>query len=358
MLYSSYMIVETLLRKISYDIGIDLGTATLLVYVKHKGLLINEPSVIALHKKTRQVLAVGSEAQTMLGKTPPNIQAIRPLRHGVISDFKATEELLSHFIHVVNTIPTKFPKYPKPRVVIGIPSGLTAVERKAVVDSTLTAGARKVYLVEEPMAAAIGAGLPVKKATGSMIVDIGGGTTEIAIISLGGVVASRSFRVAGDRLDHDIVAHARKKYNLLLGERKAEHLKRSYGTALDSVSSRHPDLPDKIVLQGRDLKTGLPRSIQVPPSELRDAMKGSIDQIINAVKEVLEASPADIMPDILSTGITLAGGTSLLRGLDRLMSSEINTSVRVAQDPVSCVARGCGYLLSDDNLLDLVGSPK
>ncbi len=350
--------IEKILSKISYDIGIDLGTATVLVYVRGKGILVNEPSVVTFHKKTRQVLAVGEEAKRMIGKTPPTLEAVRPLRGGVISDFRAAEELLSYFIGTVNSMPSKFPKYPKPRIVIGVPSGLTSVERKAVIDSSMTAGARKVFLVEEPMAAAIGAGLPVKKPAGSMIVDIGGGTTEMAIISLGGVVAGKSLKVAGDQLDQDIVAYARKKYDLLLGERNAEQLKQRYGTAAEffaTKSSSSTNIPDKIVLRGRDLKTGLPRSIRIQSTELRDAMDASLKQITNSIKDVLEESPADLMPDILSSGIVLAGGTSLLKGMSRLISSEINTSVHVAEDPISCVVRGCGYLLEDDNLLSLVG---
>ena len=344
---------DKLLRKISYDIGLDLGTATILVYVKGRGILVNEPSVVTIHKKTKQVLAVGKEAKKMLGKTPKNLQAIRPLRNGVISDFYATEQLISHFIRSVNAIPTKFPKYPKPRIVIGVPSGLTSVEQKAVIDSALEAGARKVLLVEEPMAAAIGANLPVKKAIGNLIVDIGGGTTEIAVISLGGMVVSRSLRVAGDQLDMDIVNYARQKYNLLLGEKTAEEIKCKYGRAMELLGDS-VNKSKEVVLQGRDLKTGLPRSIQVPVSELEGAMKGSLQQIINTVKDVIETVPAELMPDILSKGLTLAGGTAHLKGLDHLFSRELKVPVNVAQDPVTCVVMGCGKLLDDDNLLSMV----
>jgi rod shape-determining protein MreB len=344
---------EKILSKISYDIAIDLGTSTILVYVRNKGLIVNEPSVITIHKKTRQVLAVGEEAKRMIGKTPQTLEAIRPLRYGVISDFYATEQLLSHFITLINNLPSKFPKYPKPKVIIGVPSGLTSVERKAVMDSTLAAGARKVYLIEEPMAAAIGANLPIKKPSANLIVDSGGGTTEIAVISLAGMVINRSLKVAGDQLDQDIVNYARQKYNLLLGERTAEELKCKFGTATEILTAKN-NVPDKFTLQGRDLKTGLPRSITAPSSELREAMKASLTQIINAIKDVIESTPAELMPDILKTGITLAGGTSLLTGLPKLISSEINAPVKVADDPVTCVVRGCGYLLEDDKLLDLV----
>ncbi len=345
--------LENLISKITYDIALDLGTSSILVYVKGKGIIVNEPSVITLHKKTKQVLAIGEEAKKMIGKTPQNLEAIRPLKNGVISDFYATEKLLSHYVTLINNLPSKFPKYPKPKVVIGVPSGLTSVERKAVVDSALSAGARKALLVEEPMAAAIGAGLPVKTATANMIVDSGGGTTEIAVISLGGVVLNKSIKIAGDQLDQDIVNYARQKYNLLLGEKTAEELKQKYGTATEILTSKS-NVPDKFVFQGRDLKTGLPRSITAPSSELREALKGSLTQIINAIKDVIESTPAELMPDILKSGITLAGGTSLLTGLPKLISSEINAPVKVANDPVSCVVRGCANLLDDSNLLELV----
>lgn len=352
MLNSAYMF-DKFLSRISHDIGIDLGTATVLVYVKGKGILINEPSVVTLHKKTRQVLAIGDEAKKMLGKTPRNLEAIRPLRHGVISDFYATEQMLAHFIKSVNAIPSKFPKYPKPRVILGVPSGLTPVERKAVVDSALIAGARDAILVEEPMAAAIGADMPVKMAAGSLIVDIGGGTTEIAVISLAGIVVSNSLRVAGDQLDIDIVNYARQKYNLLLGEKTAEDLKCNHGQAMElSASGSHSSR--EVVFQGRDLKTGLPRSVKISPSELETAMKGSLNLIINSIKDVIEEVPAELMPDILSKGLVLAGGTSQLTNLDHLLSRELKVPVRIAEDPVSCVVRGCGKLLDDDNLLTLV----
>ncbi|HOM78116.1 rod shape-determining protein [Patescibacteria group bacterium] len=344
---------ENLLSKITYDIALDLGTSTILVYVKGKGIIVNEPSVITLHKKSKQVLAVGEEAKRMLGKTPPNMDAIRPLKNGVILDFYATEKLISHYINLINSLPSKFPKYPKPKIVIGVPSGLTPVERKAVRDSALNSGARKVLLVEEPMAAAIGAGLLIKTPSANMIVDSGGGTTEIAIISLGGVVVSKSIKMAGDQLDQDIVNYARQKYNLLLGERTAEELKQNFGSATEILSSKS-SIPDKFVFQGRDLKTGLPRSITAPSSELREAMKGTLSNIINAIKDVIESCPAELMPDILKSGVTLAGGTSLLTGLPKLISSEINAPVTVANDPISCVVRGCANLLDDDVLLDLV----
>ncbi len=343
---------DKLMARFSYDIGMDLGTANILVYVKGKGILISEPSVVTIHKKTKQVLAVGREAKHMLGKTPKNLEAIRPLRHGVISDFYATEQMLAHFIKSVNSMPTKFPKYPHPRIVIGVPSGLTSVEQKAVVDSALTAGARKALLVEEPMAAAIGAELPIKKAAGNLIVDIGGGTSEIAVISLGGVVVSSSSRVAGDQLDTDIVNYARQQYNLLLGEKTAEKLKCLHGQAMEAPETGIDD--GEVVFQGRDLKTGLPRSIPTSSTELNKAMKGSLQQIINAIKDVIEEVPAELMPDILSDGLVLAGGTSQLKGLDRLLSRELKIPVRVAKDPIACVVRGCGKLLDDDNLLNLV----
>lgn len=341
---------DNLLSRISYDIGIDLGTATILVYVKGRGILINEPSVVTLHAKTRQLLAVGTEAKNMLGKTPQTLEAIRPLRNGVISDFYATEQMLGHIIRSVHAIPSKFPKYPHPRIIVGVPSGLTSVEKKAVIDAAENSGARKVYLVAEPMAAAIGSGLPVKQAKGNLIVDIGGGTTEIAVISLGGIVVSRSLRIAGDQLDADIVNYARSRYNLLLGDRTAEEIKCKYGSAADTAKTKL----EEVSFQGRDLKTGLPRSIKINPLELREAMKASFHQILNSIKDVMEETPAELMPDILSEGLFLAGGTSQLKGLPRFLSQELNVPVKIAEDPISCVVRGCGHLLEDDKLLDLV----
>lgn len=347
---NSNRMFNNLLSYFSHDIGLDLGTANTLVYVKGKGILIREPSVVTIHKKTKQVLAVGSEAKRMLGKTPQTIEAIRPLRDGVISDFYVAEKMIEYFIKRVHELPSKFPKIPKPRVVIGVPSGITSVERKAVIDATRNAGARLAYLMEEPMAAAIGAGLPVQEPRGTMIVDMGGGTSEIAVISLGGIVINKSLRVAGDELDMDIVNYAKSKYNLLLGERSAEDIKFQSGSAM-YFEGEHTL---KSVFRGRDLKTGLPRSIEVTATEIREAMQPSIYTIINTIKDAIEETPPELVPDILRDGIILAGGTSMIKNLDLLMSKELNVPVRVAKDPLTCVVRGCGLVLDDLDLLEKV----
>jgi rod shape-determining protein MreB len=334
----------------SHDIGIDLGTANTLVYVRGKGILVREPSVVAIHKKTREVIAVGSEAKRMLGKTPQTIEAIRPLRDGVISDFYVAEKMIEHFIKTVHDVPSRFPKIPRPRVVLGVPSGITSVERKAVVDATRDAGARSAYLIEEPMAAAIGAGLPVQEPYGTMIVDMGGGTSEIAVVSLGGIVINKSLRIAGDEMDQAIVNFAKEKYNLLLGERTAEEIKFTVGSAMEF------DGEDEIeaTFRGRDLRTGLPKAIKVSAADIREALDGPVSLIVNAIKDAIEETPPELVPDILRHGITLAGGTSLLRNLDKLLEKETNVPVRVAKDPMTCVVRGCGIVLDDLDLLENV----
>lgn len=334
----------------SHDIGIDLGTANTLVYVRGKGIVIREPSVVAIHKKTKEVLAVGKEAKRMLGKTPQTIQAIRPLRDGVISDFYVTEKMISYFIKAVHQSPSRFPKIPRPRAVMGVPSGVTSVERKAVIDAAKNAGAREVFLIEEPMAAAIGSNLAVNEPQGTMIVDMGGGTTEIAVISLGGLVVNKSLRIAGDEMDEAIVNYARDIHNLLLGERSAEEVKCQIGNAIEF--EKETDF--SAVLRGRDLKTGLPRSVEVEPAEIREALKYPIDEIITGVKDAIEETPAELMSDIVRDGLVLAGGTSLLRGIDKLMSYELKVPVKVSQDPLTCVVRGCGKLLEDLKLLEQV----
>jgi rod shape-determining protein MreB len=342
--------LNTLLGYLSYDIGIDLGTANILIYVKGKGILIREPSVVAIHKKTKDVIAVGSEAKRMLGKTPSNIVAVRPLRDGVISDFYVTEKMISYFIKKIHSMPSRFPKIPRPRVVLGVPQGVTSVERKAVVDAARNAGAREAFLIEEPMAAAIGIGLPIMDPSGSMIVDMGGGTSEIAVISLGGIVVNKSLRIAGDEMDQEIVSYAKNKYNLLLGERTAEEIKISIGNVMEFEDEEK----QKAIFRGRDLKTGLPRSIEITPEEIREALKVPIYSIVDAVKDAIEETPAELVPDILKNGITLAGGTSLLRNLDKLMSFELKVPVRVAPEPMTCVVKGCGKVLDDINLLNRV----
>ncbi len=342
--------LNKLLGYFSHDIGIDLGTANTLVYVKGKGITIREPSVVAIHKKTKEVLAVGSEAKKMLGKTPQTIQAIRPLRDGVISDFYVTEKMIQHFIKSVHSYPSKLPKIPRPRIVIGVPSGVTSVERKAVEDAAKNAGARSVFLIDEPMAAAIGSGLQVNDAKGTMIVDMGGGTSEIAVISLGGLVVNKSLRIAGDEMDEAVVAYAKRAYNLLLGERTAEDIKCQIGNAIEF--NKENDF--SAIMRGRDLKTGLPRSVKVSPAEIREALHQPVYEIIDGMKDAIEETPAELMSDIVKDGITLAGGTALLRGLDKLMAYELKVPVHVSKDPLTCVVRGCGLLLDDLDLLERV----
>lgn len=327
----------------SKDVGIDLGTATTLVYVRGVGIIINEPSVVAINQKTGQVVAVGSEAKKMVGRTPAYISAVRPLREGVISDFEVTEEMIRYFIQKVHR--ETFSLFPRPRVVIGIPSGVTEVERKAVEDAAQNAGAREVYLVEEPMAAAIGIRLPVQEAVGSMIVDIGGGTTDIAVISLGGIVVSKNLRIAGDRLNEDIIRFARDEYKLLLGERTAEEIKISIGSAYDLKE------PLETTMRGRDLATGLPKEIVVDDSEIRRAMRHSINTIVGSIKAAIEATPPELVADIMTNGIILAGGGALVRGLDKLIEAETKIAVRVAEDPITAVVRGAGVILEDIDAL-------
>jgi rod shape-determining protein MreB len=342
--------INKLFGLFSHDIGIDLGTANTLVYVRGKGILVREPSVVTIHKKTKEVLAVGTEAKRMLGKTPQSIVAIRPLRDGVISDFYVAEKMLEYFIKAVHDIPSKFPKIPRPRVVLGVPSGITSVERKAVVDATRNAGARLAYLIEEPMAAAIGAGLPVQEPRGTMIADMGGGTSEIAVISLGGIVINKSLRIAGDELDVAIVNYAKEKYNLLLGERTAEEIKLTVGSAMEFDGEEDIEA----TFRGRDLRTGLPKAIKVSAGDIREALKEPISSIVNTIKDAIEETPPELVPDILKYGIVLAGGTSLLRNLDKLIEKEANVPVRVAKDPMTCVVRGCGTVLDDLDLLERV----
>ncbi len=323
----------------SHDIGIDLGTANSLVYVRGKGIVINEPSVVAVNNKTKQIVAIGDEAKKMVGRTPAYIIATRPLVDGVVSDFEITEQMLRYFIEKVHR--ESFTLLPRPRVIVGIPSGVTEVEKRAVEEAALNAGARKVYLIEEPMAAAMGARMPVQDAAGNMIVDIGGGTTEIAVISLGGIVANKSIRIAGDELNEDVITFAKDEYNLLLGERTAEEIKIKIGSA-------YP-LEEKLemMMRGRDLVTGLPKSVMVNDEQIRGALKRSVDQIVDAVKTTVEETPPELIADIMDKGIVLVGGGALLRGLDQLLEDEVKMPVRVADDPLTCVVRGCGLVLED-----------
>ncbi len=337
----------------SEDIGIDLGTANVLVYLRGKGVLVREPSVVAIHDKTGAVLAVGENAKRMVGKTPQNISAVRPLREGVISDFDVAEKMLRLFIKRVYDTPSKLPRIFRPRVVVGIPSGITEVERKAVRDAALQSGARKVFLVEEPMAAAIGASLPIRDPEGSLIVDVGGGTTEIAIISLGGVVVGRSLRIGGDKLTDAIREYVRAKYQLLLGEQTAERLKIEVGGAVP-VEDLEAEEPLVANMRGRHLKTGLPTQLEFSTQDALEALESSLATICNAIKDLVEATPPELLSDVLEDGITLVGGGSLLRGFDLYLSREVGVPVRTVKDPMGCVVKGCGKLLEDHDLLEIV----
>ncbi|HSX41206.1 MAG TPA: rod shape-determining protein [Candidatus Saccharimonadales bacterium] len=336
-----------ILGRFSHDIGIDLGTANTLVYVRGQGIVINEPSVVAINSKTNQVLAIGDEAKRMVGKTPASIVATRPLVDGVVSDFEVTEQMLKYFIDKVHR--QRFTLIPRPRVVIGIPSGVTEVEKRAVEDAATNAGARRTFLIEEPMAAAIGARLPIQDAEGSMVVDIGGGTTEVAVISLGGIVASKSLRIAGDELSEDIIKFAREEYNLSIGERTAENIKIMAGSAYPIKGEA------TVAMRGRDLVTGLPKQIMVTHEEIRRALSRSVKEIVDAIKLAIEETPPELVADIMDRGIILAGGGALLKGLDRLVHRETKMPVHVADDPLTAVARGTGLVLEDlDALKDVL----
>lgn len=325
------------------DIGIDLGTASVLVYVKGKGIVLREPSVVAIDKNTDKILAVGEEARKMLGRTPGNILAIRPLRDGVISDYHVTEKMLKHFINKVCA--RSFFKLFKPRVMICVPSGVTEVEKRAVEDAAVQAGARKTYLIEEPIAAAIGAGIDITKACGSMVVDIGGGTTDIAVISLGGTVVSSSIKMAGDKFDEAIVRYMRKKHNIMIGERSAEELKISIGTVFPRPQEVYMDV------RGRNLVSGLPKTITVSSSELMEALEEPVSTIVEAVHSVLERTPPELAADISDRGIVMTGGGSLVYGLDKLLQQKTGINVLIADDAVSCVAIGTGKTLDNLDLL-------
>jgi len=320
----------------STDMAIDLGTANTLVFVKGKGIVLNEPSVVAIieEKGKKSVLAVGDEAKTMLGRTPGNITAVRPLKDGVIADFIVTEEMIKHFIKKVHKKRT----FANPRVLICVPTGSTPVERKAIQDSALAAGARKVQLIEESIAAAIGAGLPISEATGSMVVDIGGGTTEIAILSLGGVVYANSMRVAGDAMDAAIITYMRKQFNLLVGEASAEKIKKEIGTALPTSNNTY-------LMKGRDLRSGTPKEIALKEEDTAEALKPVLNQILGGIKDALENTPPELSADLVDMGLVLTGGAALLKNIDKLISKETGLPVQIADDPLSCVALGTGKAL-------------
>ena len=332
-------IIKKLTEYWSTDMAIDLGTANTLVFVKGRGIVLNEPSVVAIidDKGKKSVLAVGDEAKTMLGRTPGNISAVRPLRDGVIADFIVTEEMIKHFIKKVH----KKKAFANPRILICVPTGSTPVERKAIQDSALAAGARKVQLIEESIAAAIGAGLPISEATGSMVVDIGGGTTEIAVMSLGGVVYANSMRVAGDAMDAGIIHYMRKQFNLLVGEASAEKIKKEIGTAMATSGNTY-------LMKGRDIRSGTPKEITLKEEDTEEALKPVLNQIMAGIKDALENTPPELSADLVDMGMVLTGGSALLKNIDKLISKETGLPVQISEDPLSCVAFGCGKALEDE----------
>ncbi len=327
----------------SMDIGVDLGTATVLVYIKGKGIVLREPSVVAIDRDTNRIIAIGEEARRMLGRTPGNIVAIRPLREGVIADYDTTESMLRHFIQKVAGRSMFF----KPRIMVCVPSGVTTVEKRAVLEAAIQAGARKTYLIEEPLAAALGAGLVISEPCGSMVVDIGGGTTDVAVLSLGGIVVSESLRVGGDKFDEALVRYIKKEYNIMIGERTAEEIKVNVGTAYPAGRN------ESMEIRGRDLVSGLPKTMRIGSTETREALAEPISLIIECVKTVLEKTPPELAADIVDRGIVMTGGGSLLHGLDRLISQETGIPTYLADDPLSCVALGTGKALESlENIQD------
>ncbi|ETB63620.1 TPA: rod shape-determining protein [Candidatus Nomurabacteria bacterium] len=321
----------------SNDIGIDLGTANTLVYLKGHGIVINEPSVVVLNQKTGQIVAVGAEAKQMLGRTPGHVKAVRPVVDGVISDFEVTEEMLAYLISKTEKISKKFIR---PRVVIGVPTGITNVEIRAVEDAAKSAGAREVYIVEEPMAAAIGIRMPIKEAVGSVIVDIGGGTTDVAVISLSGVVRSKNLKIAGDLLNNNIINYMKEEFKLLIGERTSENIKMAIGSVVEGN-------PMEAEIRGRDLVTGLPRQVIITDSDIREAIMPSVLSLLDGVKEVLETTPPELLSDIIHRGLVLSGGGALIKGLDTLLSNYLKIPIYLAEDPLTAVARGTGVILDD-----------
>jgi len=330
---------ETITKIWSQDMAIDLGTANTLVVLKGQGVVLNEPSVVAVvdNKGKKSVLAVGDEAKTMLGRTPGNISAIRPLKNGVIADFIVTEEMIKHFIKKVHKKRT----FANPRILICVPTGSTPVERKAIQDSALAAGARRVQLIEEPIAAAIGAGLPISEATGSMVVDIGGGTTEVAVLSLGGVVYSNSLRIAGDSMDQALQSYMRKEYNLMIGDSTAEKIKKEIGTAVASSNNTYP-------VKGRDIRSGTPKEVNITEEDSSEALDVILTEIVNGIKDALENTPPELSADLVDMGLTLTGGGSLLKNIDKRFSRETGLPVHIADDPLSCVAMGTGKALEQE----------
>ncbi len=339
------MFIQKILGLFSNDLAIDLGTANTLVYVKGKGIVCNEPSVVVIRKDNRKTIAVGAEAKKMLGKTPANITALRPMKDGVIADFDATGEMLKYFITKVHNRKS----FISPRIIIGVPSGITQVEQRAVKDAAQASGAREVYLILEPMAAAVGVGLPVGEPSGNMIVDIGGGTTDVAVISLDGIVYSKVVRVGGDKMDETILAYIKRKYNLMIGERTAEQIKIEIGSAYPVK-----EVPDSMEIKGRDMVSGIPKTIEIKSDEIREALEEPVNVILDTIKSALENTPPELAADIVDKGIVLAGGGALLKGLDLLIKEETRLPVIVADDPLTAVVRGVGKMLDEIDLLQCV----
>lgn len=336
-----------ILSYVSQDIAIDLGTATSLVYVRGRGIIIQEPSVVAVNQKTGQILAIGEEAKKMVGRTPSHIVATRPLRAGVVSDFEVTEQMLKYFIEKVHQ--KKFIVGPRPRIIVGIPCGITEVEKKAVIDAAKNAGAREVFLIETPLAAAIGGKLQIQEAGGNFIIDIGGGTTDIAVISLGGIVISKTLKVAGDKLNQDIIQFAQSEYKILIGERTAEEIKIGIGSAYP-IKNNLKEMP----MRGRNLVTGLPEEVIISSEEARKAMEKSVRQIIIEIKNTIEETPPELLADVMSKGIQMVGGGSLLKGLDILITKETKIPTKIIEDPVTAVVRGAGIVLENLDTLQEV----
>lgn len=345
-------VIDHILGRFSLDLGIDLGTANTLVYVRGKGIMIREPSIVAQHRKTKKVLAIGTEAKRMVGRTPKNIEAVRPLKDGVVCDFDTTLALMSHFVRKVHEKPGRNISIPRPKIIIGVPTQISEVERRAVLDAAVACGAREVYLIEEPMAAAIGAGLPVSEPVGSMIVDIGGGTCEIAVISLGGIVVGKSLKAAGDAMEREIINYVRSRWGLLIGEKTAEELKMLLGSAIPI------SIEKEMVVRGRDLEKGLPKSVKVTSVQIREALAPAVSTIVSAIKEIVEDTPPELASDIAERGIVLCGGGSLIWGLPKLISQETKMPVALADEPLNCVVSGCAQLLENPALLKKVAITK
>lgn len=341
-------VLDSILGKFSQDLAIDLGTANTLVYVRGKGIVIREPSIVAQHKKTKKVLAIGTDAKRMVGRTPKNIEAVRPLRDGVVCDFDTTLAMMSYFVHKVHQRPGRNISIPRPRIIIGVPAQISEVERRAVGDAAFASGAREVYLVEEPMAAAIGAGLAVEEPVGSMIVDIGGGTCEIAVISLGGIVVGKSLKVGGDAMETEIVNYVRARWGLLVGEKTAEEIKVLLGSAIPMPIEK------EMIVRGRDLETGLPRSVKLASPGIREALASAISTIVSSIKEIVEDTPPELGADIAERGIVLCGGGALIWGLPKLVSQETKIPTQLCDEPLNAVVLGCAKLLENPNLLKKV----